>query len=267
MAVNSDQKEDKWSRNHYIYSTTQLTLCSGIALSALIVSACSLLSTISTLASPIGGASVLVISWLLSERAAKLCDARISYLMCESLSIDALAALVDLKSISQVQISYHKWQNEIQNANNSEESYKSLIKSLQQLEDRLKANNKADDYHEAMLALTLCTSQIKRREFLYRLEKPLKFFALTTVTLIVLTVVLFAIGANIATFGFAAALFCSAIVIFNSIYNLYQKNKLLNTNNNEYTNDKTTDNNYAHTLFNATLNNATVTTAPSTSGI
>lgn len=264
MTINTDQKKDKWARNHYLYNTAQLTLCTGIALSALIVSACSLLSIISTLASSIGGASALVISWLLSERAAKLCDARIHYLMCESLSTKALSALVDQETISQLQASYQKWCQEIQSTNNSEESYKALIKSLQQLEKSLKVNdNSTEKIHEAVLALTLCTNQIKKREFLYRLEKPLKFYALTTVTLAILTVALLAIGANIATFGFAAALFCSAMVIFSSIYNLYQKNKLLNTDNNEDTHCKTIGNNYSHTLFTPPLNDANPNSSPS----
>ncbi len=264
MAINSDQKKDKWERNHYLCSTAQLALCSGIALSALIASACSLLSIISTLASSIGGASALVISWVLSERAAKLCDARIDYLMCESLSIEALSTFVDLENVHQLQASYQKWQHDIQNANNSEESYKAFIKSLQQLEKNLKANeDNTKNTHEALLALALCTNQIKKREFLYRLEKPLKFFALTTVALAILSIVLLAIGANIATFGFAAALFCSAIVIFSSVYNLYQKNKLLNTDNNEHTNYTKISDNYSHTLFNPPLNYANPSSSPS----
>ncbi|WP_395947641.1 hypothetical protein [Caedibacter taeniospiralis] len=252
MAIYTRQKEDKWASNHYSYTASQLLVCSGLALSALILATCSLLSIMSTLATAIGGITALIISWALSERAAKLCDARIDYLIHEELSMQKLPIFTDADAILELQNSYQTWHETIQKAQNSEASYRALMTALQHAEKHLEANknnkNNLDDYHQAKLTLSLCKNQMKKREFLYRLETPLNFLAVAAVALSVLALVLFIIGANMATFGLASAIFCSAIVIFSSIYNLHQKNKL--SHDEAHSNHEQTSNTmYPHTLF------------------
>ncbi|WP_116963332.1 hypothetical protein [Fastidiosibacter lacustris] len=256
MAIYADQKQDTWARNVNLSCSSQLMICNSIMLSALLVSTCSALSLASQLAAGVGGVIALVISWALSQRTAKLCDARIDYLIHERLCVEKLSMFVPSEIIQQTTTNYQNWCNKIEQGQNSEVSYKNFMQSLQTLENNLLTHpdaNKSNEHHEATLALGLCKSQVRKRELYYRLEKPLNFYTITTLALGILAVVLFCIGANMATFGLATTIFCSAMVIFGSLYNLYQKNRFLNANT-ELTSHKTTQKPYPTTIFNVPLN-------------
>lgn len=211
LAAYEGREGDQWAKKVNYASAIQLSACTGVTIASLFLPAVSALGLAGTATGGFGFAAAMAISWALEERAVKLCDARIDYLVNEKIQ--------DVTVTQQ----YNAWRKAIDNSKGDEivaERRQNLNNSLDDLEKNLTIQGNKP---EKLLAVKMCRKQVKERELHSRMCSVWKFCTMAMTAVAIVGVVALAVGVSVSTCGIGLAVGASALAAVSAGYRIYQK--------------------------------------------
>ncbi|ODN42434.1 hypothetical protein [Piscirickettsia litoralis] len=212
LAAHEGKQGDDWAKNVNYGSAIQLGACTSVTITSLFMPSVSALGIAGTAAGGFGFAAAMAIAWGLEERAVKLCDKRIEYLVKEEIDDDTVTQ------------KYKVWRDAIDDNDGTEEEAQSdLNNSLDELEKELTIQGNKP---EKLLATKMCRKQVKEREMHSRMRSVWKWCTVAMTVVATVAVVAVAVGVSVATCGVATAVAGSALAAGTGIYRLHQKHKL-----------------------------------------